>query len=79
MKTLLMFKAQVDTKRFNKNQRVWVTKEYGNFCQVYFKYKGRGHYVHGLLNKENKTVRNCTFKKIEVTEEFYNKAIIRTF
>ena len=69
-----MFKAQVDTKRFRKNQRVWITEEYGNFCKVYFKYKGRGHYVNGLLSKENKTVRNCTFKSIEVTEEFYNKA-----
>ena len=70
-----MFKAQVDTKRFRKNQRVWVTEEYGNFCQVYFKYKGRGRYVHGLLNKEDKSIGCCTFKEIEVTEEFYNKAM----
>ena len=68
-----MFKAQKQTRRFNKNQRVWIVKEYGNFCIIKFRYRGRGRYVSGILNKENQTVANVTFKEIEVHEDFYNK------
>tara|TARA_R110002050_G_scaffold29188_2_gene75392 strand:+ start:448 stop:675 length:228 start_codon:yes stop_codon:yes gene_type:complete len=73
MKTLLMFKAEYTTKRFNENQKVWIVEDYGNFCKVYYKYRGKGRYVSGILKKENKTF--AIPKYIEVTEDFYNRVM----
>ena len=73
LKTISYFKALKETRRFRKNQKVWIVHEYGNFCIIKFRYRGSGRYVSGILNKENQTVANATFKQITVHEDFYNK------
>ena len=73
LKTISYFKALKETRRFRKNQKVWIVHEYGNFCIIKFRYRGSGRYVSGILNKENQTVANATFKEITVHEDFYNK------
>ena len=74
-----IFKAQKQTKRFNKNQKVWITKEFENHLYVRFKYRGKGRYVNGILDKFNKVGDNYNdiigkdgFKEIDISENFYN-------
>lgn len=71
MKTVEMFKAQVQTNRFRKNQKVWITKTHDNHCDIRFKYRGKGRYVNGIINRQHKAIGEI--KEIEVTDKFYIK------
>lgn len=46
-----MFKAQKDTNRFRKNQKVWIKDEYANYLSIRYRYRGRGRYVSGFMAK----------------------------
>ena len=50
-----MFKAKKQTNRFNKNQKVWITLEFGNHAYIRFKFRGKGRYVSGVIEKWNFT------------------------
>ena len=75
---LAVFKSTSTTNRFNKNQKVWVVFDQGNYLQIKFRWKGSGRYVNGILakwpysssNRINDIVGN-TLKEVEVTEKFY--------
>lgn len=49
-----MFKAIKQTKRFRKNQKVWIVFESQNYYVVCFKWRGKSRkYVSGILAKMN--------------------------
>lgn len=49
--TVMMFKAQRQTNRFRKNQKVWVRRRFGNHLEIRFKYRGKGRYVNGVISR----------------------------
>lgn len=46
-----LFRASKDTHRFRKNQRVWVAMNFANHLWIYFKWRGKGRYVKGVIDK----------------------------
>ena len=78
MVKILYFKAKKRTKRFKKNQKVWVIEDCGNHAYIVFRYRGKGRYVTGIINKYkssfgyNNAIGEDGFKEIEVNEKFYN-------
>lgn len=48
-----IFKAAKKTKRFNKNQTVFVVRNYANHLVIVHKYRGKGRYVCGYMDKWN--------------------------
>ena len=78
MAKVKLFKAQKQTKRFRKNQKVWVTADFGNHAYIRFKWRGSGRYVNGVIDKWNwtseggwnKVIGADGFKDIEVDDEF---------
>jgi len=76
-KSVGIFKAQKQTNRFNKNQRVWVVMDFGNHLRIAFKWRGRGRYVSGTIAKWNHTgtwfnpaIGGDGIKQIDVDESF---------
>lgn len=65
------FKATKNTKRFNSNQKVWITLECANHLYVRFKYRGKGRYVNGVVDKFAKYVGEI--KSIEVSKDFVSR------
>jgi hypothetical protein len=73
-----MFKAKKQTKRFRKNQKVWVTKSFANYAYIRFKWRGNGRYVNGVIDKWNWSAKanfNTSigeegFKEIMVSKSF---------
>lgn len=70
-----MFKAQRQSNRFRKNQKVWVTVDFANHAFIRFKWRGNGRYVNGVIPKFigqqwNKDIGEDGFKEIEVDDEF---------
>ena len=47
------FKAKKYTKRFNKNQIVWISQICANHLYIVFKWRGYGRYVTGIISKRN--------------------------
>lgn len=78
-----MFKAKKQTKRFRKNQKVWVIHDFGNHAYIRFKWRGNGRYVNGVIDKWNWTkkanyntvIGENGFKEIEVSDEFGNRLL----
>lgn len=78
-----MFKAQKQTKRFKKNQKIWVTYEFSNHAYIRFKWRGSGRYVSGVISKWNWTkkanwntvIGEDGFKEIEVSNDFGNRLL----
>ena len=62
------FRSKKKTNRFNANQKVWIRLECDNHLYVWFKWRGSGRYVSGVLDK----FANCVgeIKEIEVDESF---------
>ena len=50
-KEVQYFKALKQTKRFNKNQKVWIRHNYANNLEIRFKWRGKGRYVNGDIDK----------------------------
>ena len=69
--TVKYFKATKNTKRFNANQKVWITLECANHLYVRFKYRGKGRYVNGDVDKFAKYVGEI--KSIEVSKDFASR------
>ena len=73
-----MFKAKKKTSRFNENQLVWVTHDFANHAYIRFKWRGKGRYVNGVIDKWNCTKRanwntvigEDGFREIEVCDQF---------
>ena len=62
------FKAQKQTRRFKKNQKVWIELHCANHLYIWFKWRGRGRYVSGVVDKFAKCVGEI--KEIEVNDDF---------
>lgn len=79
MKNLEYFKTKKDTKRFRKNQKVWVSRRFGNFIEIFHKWRGNGRYVCSTLCTWNKYGQNLIgeIKEILVTDSFYNFVVSR--
>lgn len=82
MKVIKYFKAKVDTKKFKKNQKVWVTIECGNHLHITSKWRGKGRWVSGIMAKFDSSYENLSriignggIKEMEVTDDFYNRVI----
>lgn len=48
-----IFKSAKKTKRFNNNQIVFVVRNYANHLIIVYKYRGKGRYVSGVMDKFN--------------------------
>lgn len=68
---LKYFKAQKQTGRFNKSQKVWIVHEYANHLQIRFRWRGRGRYVNGTINRFASEVGEI--KEAGVTPQFYKR------
>jgi len=67
------FRALKRTRRFNKNQKVWIRYEYANHLEIWFKFRGKGRYVGGTIDKFCKVVGEL--KEIEVSDGFAKRTI----
>ncbi len=73
-----MFKAQKQTKRFRKNQTVWVLADFANHAIIWHKWQGIGRYVMATIAKFatsenwNFNIGNDGFKEIEISQEQFN-------
>ena len=62
------FKSRRRTNRFNKNQKVWIEHEYANHLAIRFRWRGKGRYVSGIIDKFSSAVGEL--KEIEVADGF---------
>ena len=62
------FQAKTKTNRFNANQRVWIRSNHANHLLVWFRWRGSGRYVSGILDKFAGCVGEI--KEIEVDDGF---------
>ena len=62
------FKAQKQTHRFRKNQNVWIQFNYANYLDIYFRWRGKGRYVRGTIDKFHTVVGKI--KNIDVSDNF---------
>tara|TARA_Y100000310_G_C20557018_1_gene751082 strand:- start:798 stop:1061 length:264 start_codon:yes stop_codon:yes gene_type:complete len=76
MKKIKYFKAQNDTKRYRKNQKVWIINDFGNFFNVVSKFRGKGRLTNAMISKHSKIVGDV--KEIEVDKEFWMKLYLKT-
>ena len=62
------FKAAKRTNRWNENQKVWVRHRFANHLWVWFKWRGKGRYVSGVVDR----FANCVgeINEIEVDDSF---------
>lgn len=65
------FKALKNTRRFRANQQVWISKEYANHMEIVFRWRGKGRYVTGIIDKHSPCVGEI--KMIQVVETFIHK------
>ena len=72
-----MFKAQYDTKKFRKNQKVWVKMDMGNYIWIRFRWRGKGRYITMSMckwasnwNGWHPVIGDNGLKEIEVPDEF---------
>lgn len=80
MKIIKYFKAKVNTKKFRKNQKVWITLELGNHLYIISRWRGKGRYVSGVIAKWDSSYNNLSriigdggIKEMEVTNDFYTR------
>jgi hypothetical protein len=83
VKEVKCFKATKQTNRFNKNQKVWIRYDHHNFYQIYFKFRGKGRYVTGFIDKGHSSIGDI--KTMDVADDFAdrvarpNKVVCGTF
>lgn len=70
--TVKMFKATKQTHRWRENQKVWVRHEFANHLLVYFRWRGRGRYVTGIVDKFLHTAVG-KIVELEVGESFAHR------
>jgi hypothetical protein len=69
--TIKYFKAKKQTHRFRENQKVWIRFEYANHLDIYFKWRGCGRYVAGVIDKFHGAVGDI--KQIECDDNFFKR------
>ena len=74
MQKIQYFKALKNTKRFSKNQKVWVCVRRANYLEVYSKWRGKGRYTYSKLDRWDSGVVG-ELKEIEVKDEFYKRVM----
>ena len=62
------YKARKRTRRFNSNQKVWVSYSHANHLNIYYRFRGNGRYVRGSIGRWSEPVGEL--KTIEVDDEF---------
>jgi len=69
MTTVHLFKAQRQTRRFRRNQKVWVGSIEQDHLRIWFRWRGKGTYVRGIIGRfDRKEVGPLI--EVDVTEEF---------
>lgn len=68
MPKVLMFKAAKDTRRFKRNQKVWISYLFSNHMTVYHKFRGSGRWVRGVVDRGNSVVG--VIHEVEVDQRF---------
>jgi hypothetical protein len=68
MKNVEYFHAAKQTHRFNENQKVWVSLNCANHMYIYFKWRGKGRYVSGVIDRFDKSIGEI--KSIDVDDAF---------
>lgn len=63
-----MFKAARKTNRWNANQRVWIRFRHANHLNVWFRFRGKGRYVSGIVDRFSPSVGSLS--TIEVSDAF---------
>lgn len=71
MKDVQMFKAARETNRFNKNQKVWIRLQCANHSIIWFKWRGAGRYVKGVISNEDKSIGEI--ETISVPDDFADR------
>lgn len=74
MKKIQYFKSLKDTKRFRKNQKVWICIRQANHLEIYSKWRGKGRYTYSTLDRWDSSIVG-ELKEIEVTDKFYKKVM----
>ena len=62
------FKAQEESNRYRKWQKVWVRLNCANHLYTYHKWRGNGRYVEGIIDKFSPLIGEI--KTIEVDSDF---------
>lgn len=73
MKTVKSFKAKKKTNRFNKNQKVWIRDVQQNCILIYFKWRGKGRYVKGVVDSWSPCVGEI--REFEVSNTFADRIL----
>lgn len=68
MTKVKLFRAVKRTNRFNQNQKVWISFENGNFLNIWYRYRGKGRYVRGIIDRFSPVIGEI--KEIDVSDEF---------
>lgn len=62
------FKSAKKTNRFNENQKVWISLNFANHLWVWFRWRGKGRYVSGTIDKFAASVGEI--KTADVSDDF---------
>ena len=73
MREVQYFKAVKSTNRFRENQKVWIRQDFANHLWIRFKYRGKGRYVNGTIDRLAPAVGEL--KTIEVDDEFGDRIL----
>jgi len=68
MKTVQYFRATRKSNRFNQGQKVWIRLRFGNHFWVWYKFRGKGRKVSGMIDADNSAIG--PIKTIEVSDKF---------
>ena len=75
MMEIQYFKATKQTRRFNENQKVWISWRHANHLDIYYKWRGKHRYCRGTIDRWSKPVGEL--KTIEVDDAFARRIIGR--
>ena len=65
------FRSLKRTNRFNEKQKVWISHNFPNHLYIWFKWRGKGRYVRGVIDKFEKYIGEI--KEIDVDDNFANR------
>jgi len=68
MKKVEYFKAARRSNRFRENQKVWVALNAANHLYIWYRFRGKGRYVKGLIDKESSAI--SVIFEIDVSDDF---------
>ena len=67
------FKATEKNYRFNKNQIIWINTKCANHLFIYHKFRGKGRYVSGAIDKFSPLVGKI--KEMCVSSDFAQRIL----